>query len=116
MEINAEHWLALGVAVLIFLWGIATFCFSRISVKHIEREMAKAGKLPPEWDKGIGARITMYAMVIVAKKAADVSPVNDQLILRYARKKDWYLAVFFLGSFVVLMSVGGIAYYLYGPE
>ncbi|WDE03702.1 hypothetical protein SG34_020285 [Thalassomonas viridans] len=116
MEIIFEDWLALCAVILIFLWGIATFCFSRISVKYIECEMAKEGQLPPEWDKGIGARITMYAMVIVAKKAADVSPVNDQLILRYARKKDWYLAVFFLGSFVVLMCVGGIAYYLYGPE
>ena len=100
----------------IFLWAIATFCFSRMTVKYIENEMAKKGELPPEWDKGIGARITMYAMVIIAKKAKRVSLVNDQLILRYARKKDWYLAVFFLSSFIVLMSIGGVTYFLYGPE
>ncbi|WDE03696.1 hypothetical protein SG34_020255 [Thalassomonas viridans] len=78
--------------------------------------MAKEGELPPEWDKGIGARITMYAMVIVAKKAAHVSPVSDQLILRYARKKDWYLAVFFLSSYSLFILTSGVAYVLYGPE
>ncbi|WP_281556826.1 hypothetical protein [Thalassomonas sp. RHCl1] len=113
---NLYDCLMLSILLLIFLIAIATFCFSRISVKYIENKMAKEGELPPEWDKGIGARITMYAMVIVAKKAADVSPVNDQLILRYARKKDWYLALFFLGSFVAFICVSAIAYYLYGSE
>jgi len=59
--------LILGVA-LFLISGIATFCFGRISVKHIEKEMAREGQSPPEWDKGIGARITIYAIVIVTKK------------------------------------------------
>lgn len=108
--------LILSTTFFIFVWAISIFCFGRISVKYIDNEMAKEGSFPPEWDKGIGARITIYAMVIVAKKAAFVSPVNDELILRYARKKDWYLAMFYLGSFFILMITGGLAYFLYGPE
>jgi len=111
-----ETWFLLSGGVLFLLWGIAVFCFSRITVKHIEDNMAKKGELPPEWDKGIGVRLTMYAMVIVAKKAAKASPVNDELILQYARKKDWYLAVFFLVSLVFFLAVISVGYFLYGSE
>ena len=115
MKMNLYDFLMLTILLTFLLTAIATFSFSRISVKHIENKMAEEDALPPEWDKGIGARITMYAMVIVAKKVAHVSPVNDQLILRYARPKDWYLAVFYLGSFFCFICISGIAYFLYGP-
>jgi hypothetical protein len=35
-----------------FSWALAIFLFGRISVRHIEREMAKEGIEPPGWDKG----------------------------------------------------------------
>ena len=116
IEPPSETWFLLSSGVLFFLWAIAVFCFSRITMRYIENKMARKGELPPEWDKGIGARITMYAMVIVVKKAMKVSPVNDQLILRYARKKDWYLAVFFLVSFTAFLAVISVGYFLYGPK
>ncbi|WDE00747.1 hypothetical protein [Thalassomonas actiniarum] len=111
----SETWFLLCGGALFFLWGIAVFCFSRITVRHIEDNMAKKGELPPEWDKGIGIRLIMYAMVIVAKKAEKVSLVNDQLILSYARRKDWYLALFFLVSFAAFLAVISVGYFLYGP-
>ena len=113
---NLINFLMLSFGVTIFVWAIAIFCFSRITVKFIETEMAKEGSLPPDWDKGIGARFIMYAMVIVAKKTARVSPVNDELILRHARKKDWYLAILFLTSFSVFMILAVIISYLYAPD
>ncbi|WDE03692.1 hypothetical protein SG34_020235 [Thalassomonas viridans] len=115
-ELSGESWLFLFGGISFLFCAAATFCFGRISVKHIEQEMAKEGKLPPEWDKGIGARITMYAIVIVTRKIVDNTLINDELVLRYARKKDWYLAVFFLGSFAVLISIVVVTYLLYSTE
>ncbi|XPF93560.1 hypothetical protein ACM9HF_16260 [Colwellia sp. RE-S-Sl-9] len=62
--------------------------------------MVKEGILTPEWDKGIGGRIIMYAMVIITKKAAKTSPVDDEAILRHTRPKDYTLAAFLIVSSV----------------
>ena len=114
-ELSAENWVAIIGVSAFFIWAIATFLFGRISVKHIEREMAKEGIEPPVWDKGIGGRITMYAMLIVANKAAKTSPVEDEAILRHARKKDRKFALFYtismLCSFIMMFTIA----YLYGP-
>ncbi|WDE13504.1 hypothetical protein [Thalassomonas haliotis] len=111
---NKDCLLLLG-GIFVLIWAISIFCFGRITVNHIEREMEKEGKLPPEWDKGIGGRLSPYAMAIVAKKAARVSIVDDEAIRRHARKKDWYLAVLYLASFIACLIVACVYYYLYGP-
>jgi hypothetical protein len=115
-ELSVENWIAIVGVSVFFIWVIATFLFGRISVKHIEREMAKEGIEPPTWDKGIGGRVTMYAMVIVTNKVAKSSPVNDEAILRHTRKKDKQLALFYtismLCSFIIMFTV----VYLYGPK
>ncbi|WDE03703.1 hypothetical protein SG34_020290 [Thalassomonas viridans] len=117
MEISAEHWLALSVAILLFLWAIAIFFFGRISVKHIESEMAKEGKLPPVWDRGIGARMAVYASIILFPNIKrHASLVDVESTKRHARKIDWYLALFLELTFYTLMLLIVIAYFLYGPE
>jgi len=60
-DFNSEDWIAIVGIFSFFIWGIATFLFRRISVNHIEYEMAKEGIVPPAWDKGIGARMIAYA-------------------------------------------------------
>jgi|TARA_B110000211_G_scaffold178214_1_gene201475 hypothetical protein len=104
-NLNAEDWMAIAAVFSIFISAIATLIFSRISVKHIEQEMVKEGIEPPVWDKGIGGRIIMYAMVIVANKAAKTSPVEDEAILRHARKKDYILSMFLIISSLLFFSV-----------
>ena len=115
-ELSGEDYFAFIFILMIFIWGISNFLFGRISVKHIEREMAKEGIEPPVWDKGIGITGIMYAIVIVSNKAAISSPINDKAVLRYARNKDWSLAVFYLVSFAVLMVLMVIWSFLYGPD
>ncbi|WDE03701.1 hypothetical protein SG34_020280 [Thalassomonas viridans] len=115
-DLTNQDWLLLLGGVLVLIWAISVFCFGRITVKHIEREMAKEGKLPPVWDKGIGGRLSPYAMAIIAKKAARLSIVDDEAIRKHARRKDWYLAVFYFASFIAFLIVAGVYYYLYGPE
>ena len=115
-EITTEEFFYLIGGISFLVWCFATFLFSRISVKYIEQKMAKEGIEPPVWDKGIGGRITMYAMVIVANKAAKTSPVEDEAILRHARKKDRKLAFFYtiamLCSFIMMFTIA----YLYGQD
>ena len=114
--LTTENWVALIGTALFFIWGIAVFLFGRISVKHIEQEMAKEGLSPPTWDSGIGGRVIMYAMVIVAKKAAKSSPVDDEAVLRHTRKKDYCLAMFYMVSAAAMFTVAFIAYFLYGAD
>ena len=110
-------YLMIGIIVLIFISAISLFCFSRISVKYIESEMAKAGKLPPEWDKGIGARLPAYALIILFPNInRHASLVDVESTKRYARKIDWYLALLFELSFGILIIIMAVAYFLYGPE
>ena len=116
IELSGEDWFAISFIIIIFLWAIATFCFSRISVKHIEAEMAKEGKLPPEWDKGLGIRISAYAVAIIIKRIPPQSIIDTHSVKRHMRKKDWYLAAFFLTSFSVFMILAVIISYLYVPD
>ena len=63
-ELSSENWMAIIGIFSFFTWGVATFLFRRISVDHIEHEMAKEGIESPVWDKGIGARMIAYASII----------------------------------------------------
>ena len=113
--LTVEDWFLITLLISFFVMAIATFCFIRISGKHIEREMKKEGKLPPGWDSTMGLRYSFYAIVLVRNSIAPMSFVDDEAVLRHARKKDKHLALFFVISSSVLMIVGGLVYYLYVP-
>ncbi|WDE03691.1 hypothetical protein SG34_020230 [Thalassomonas viridans] len=114
MEITVEHWFALTLMIFFVLWGIAIFCFGRITVKYIENEMAKEGKLPPVWDSGIGARLVAYSSIILFPNIKrHASLVDIEATKRYARKKDWYLALFLEVTFYAWLITGTIAYFLF---
>lgn len=113
IEITAELWLAIIFALSLFVMGIATFCFIRISGKHIEREMKNEGKLPPGWDSTMGLRYSFYAIVIVRNSIAPMSFVDDEAVLRFTRKKDRYLAYFFVITSAIFLLVIFTAYLLF---
>ncbi len=98
-----------------FLWALFAVWFRKVTVDYIEAQMAKEGKSPPLWDRGIGGRISAYAVTIVRGKATDDIMVDDYSILKYARKKDWYLAVCFLSSFSIFLLFILVFYFVHGP-
>jgi hypothetical protein len=110
-EIITEESFYLIGGVVFLIWGISILLFGHITVKHIEREMAKEGILPPEWDKGIGMRYPTYAGIIMRPNAKRHTAVVDiEATKRFSRKIDWYLAAFVEVSsalfFIVLLIVG----------
>ncbi|WDE00748.1 hypothetical protein [Thalassomonas actiniarum] len=117
LEFTLEVWLMSIGGISFLLWGIGILCFGRITVRHIEREMGKEGKEPPVWDKGIGGRFGAYALIILFPNIKRHASLVDVVATkRYARKIDWYLALFLQITFAVFIVAAGIAYYLYGPE
>ncbi|WDE05442.1 hypothetical protein SG34_000380 [Thalassomonas viridans] len=112
VDVGIENWLLYGGGVFLLIFSIAIVCFIRVSGKHIEREMKKEGILPPHWDSVMGLRYAMYAIVIVRNTVSPVSLVNDEAILRHARKKDRYLAAFYLvsGGLTLILAT---SYYFY---
>lgn len=116
-EITIEEIFYLIGGISFLVWCLATFLFSRISVSHIEREVVKEGIEPPVWDKGIGARMIAYAGIIVFPNLKrHASLVNIEATKRFARSKDKKLALFYLITTVVFLTIMFTAYYLYGPE
>lgn len=114
-ELSPENWMGIIAIFSIFVWGIAILLFGQITFKHIEREMVKEGIEAPLWDKGIGGRIIMYAMVIITNKAAKTSPVEDEAILRHARKKDHSLSMFLVISSLFFFAVLGVFSIFFSP-
>lgn len=106
------------VSMLLFLIsGVATILFSRISVSYIERKIREEESSLPEWDKGIGIRLTIYASVILfPNRKRYRSPIDIEKTKRYARKRDYYLALFFELSMVIFIVTSIITYMLYGNE
>lgn len=97
----------------IFISGISTFLFGRITVKHIERAMAKEGIDPPIWNKGIGVRIVAYAGIIAFPNLKrHASLVNIEATKRFTREKDkklaWWYIISVASFFIVL-----IVFYLF---
>jgi len=115
IEITPELCFAIAFALSLFVMGIAVFCFIRISGKHIEREMKKEGKQPSDWDSIMGLRYHSYAITLVRNTVAPMSFVDDEAVLRHARKKDRYLALFYVISSVVFIILVFLANYLYVP-
>jgi uncharacterized BrkB/YihY/UPF0761 family membrane protein len=60
-ELSTQDWLVSVGAIAFFIWAIATFLFNRISVKHIEYEMAKEGIEAPAWDKD--KKLALFYMI-----------------------------------------------------
>jgi hypothetical protein len=116
-ELSSENWMGIIAISAIFMWGIAILLFGRISVKHIEREMAKEGILPPVWDKGIGMRYPAYASIIICPNAnRHASTVDIEATKRLSRRIDWYLAVFVQTSSAIIFTVLAVFYFFFVPD
>ena len=98
---------------IFILWAIAILAFGRISMRHIDKEMAKNGGGTPEWDKGIGIRLSMYSRVITRKKVNKVTLFDEQAVLDHARKIDWYLAWFLHITSIALFTLGFITIFFF---
>ncbi|WP_149982290.1 hypothetical protein [Pseudoalteromonas rhizosphaerae] len=92
---------------------ISALCFTRISMKHIEKKMREEGIHKPLWDKGIGIRVNMYGKVIRRQRPAKATVVNDEAILRHARPIDLILARVMHISFLGLMLIIAYGYFAY---
>ncbi|MFC3149528.1 hypothetical protein ACFOEK_00655 [Litoribrevibacter euphylliae] len=114
--IFSEEFLLISGGILFVVWGTLGFVFRKVTVDYIEEQMAKEGKEPPLWDKGIGARIGSYAVVIARGKAVNRALVDDYSIIKYTRKKDWYLAVCFLLSLIIFLVVVAVFNFMYGSS
>ena len=98
---------------IVISYLISTLCFTRISMKHIEKKMREEGIHEPLWDKGLGIRVSMYGKVIRRQKPAMATVVNDEAILRHARPIDLILARVMHISFIGLMFVIAHGYFAY---
>ena len=98
---------------IIISYLISTLCFTRISMKHIEKKMREEGIREQLWDKGIGIRVNMYGKVIRRQRPAKATVVNDEAILRHARPIDLILARVMHISFLGLMLIIAYGYFAY---
>lgn len=98
---------------IVISYFISTLCFTRISMKHIEKKMREEGIHEPLWDKGLGIRVSMYGKVIRRQKPAKATIVNDEAILRHARPIDLILARVMHISFLGLMLIIAYGYFAY---
>lgn len=94
--------------IVLFLLVISAVLFRRVSVRYIEQQMAESGERNLAWDAGYGARHIMLSLAIVWGKSFYSPLFNAESVLKYARKKDCYLAWFYLCSglaFMVLIVI-----------
>jgi hypothetical protein len=116
-ELSTENWMAILLVTAFFVWAIATFLFSNITVKYLEREMVKEGICPPILDKGIGGRMIAYAGIITFPNLKrHASLVNIEATKRFSREKDKKLALLYTISTVSFLIIMFTVAYLYGPE
>ena len=115
-NLTSEAWVFIIGFPIFLLWAITIFAFRRISVRHIEREMAKEGLTPPDWDKGLGMRLIMYAFTIVTAKDHKSLFINQGAILKYARKKDWLMSLLLLIATAAFLALVAANYFLYGDQ
>lgn len=116
-ELSVENWVAIVGVFSFLIWGIATFLFRRISVNHIESEMAKEGIESPVWDKGIGARMIAYAGIIAFPNfKRHASLVNIEATKRYSRKKDKKFAFFLISTSILFFIVLAVFSIFFSPS
>ncbi|GAA0355877.1 hypothetical protein GCM10009092_20170 [Bowmanella denitrificans] len=84
-----------------FVSFISVLLFTNITLKYIESKMAEEGKKPPEWDKGIGARIIIYASAIVWKSHAKTPLADGETVRKYARPIDRKISIVMHLSFAL---------------
>jgi hypothetical protein len=113
-EPTPEEWFYIIGTSLFFVSAFFNVLFFRISVMYIERELEKGGFELPQIDKKIGARGMMYNQLILFK-IKNHPFVDDQAVLRFTRKTDWWLAFLSFYSFLLCIIVIGTGYFLYVP-
>jgi hypothetical protein len=113
--LSSEDWLVILGMCAFFSWSLAIFLFGRITVKHIDQELAKEGIEPPVWDKGIGSIIVTYSLIMVFPKL-NPTTVDFEAVRRYTRKKDKKLAFFLQTSSAIFFTIMFTAYFLNGTE
>ncbi|WP_372625515.1 hypothetical protein [Arsukibacterium sp.] len=106
--------LTLSFGFCVLNWFAATIFFIRLSVNYIDIELERKGVGKPEWD-GIGIRVGVYALAILSKWFAKTPMVAGPEIRIIARKRDYYLALWFQLS-LVLAIVSAIALYPFIPN
>jgi len=112
-----EAVILITTGILFFMAALFNVLFYRISVKYIERELAKEkdGFEPLELDKGIGARGMMYNQLILFK-IKNHPFVDGEAVLRIARRQDRWLAFLSFSFFLLFMILLCIFYYLYNQQ
>ena len=111
---SGEEFLLILAFIFMFAWFVSVFLFTRITLKYVECEMKKIGAEPPEWDKGIGGRIMVYASVLIWQRRSKTPLVNEDVLLKVARPIDRKISIFLYLSFFNLLIVSFIWYFLYG--
>jgi hypothetical protein len=111
----SREFLLYGGGVLFLLWAFFVVWFRKVTVEYIEEQAINDGILPPWWFESLDSRVIVYAMVLVRGKARHPAFTDDDLILKYSRKKDWYLAISYQLSFIAALTLWGLYYFLYGP-
>ncbi|WP_076924954.1 hypothetical protein [Pseudoalteromonas sp. EB27] len=95
-----------GYSLIVFMIGTfaSGILFSRISVKHINKNMKKDGVLPPNWDKGIGASVSFYVFAMFFERSRIPTPMFDgRFVAKYARPVDKTIGMIHLISVTGMM-------------
>ncbi len=111
-EMKFVDLILLATGIFTISWMVSVLVFIEVSGNYLERKMKQDALNQARWDRGIGTRYNMYAMVLVANTAAKVSPIDDQAVLKYARKVDRVLAFWTVISFIGAMFFCVFFYFL----
>ncbi len=91
MEVKSVFEVLNVIFVLGFL--ISGLCFTRLSIRHLDKKIKEEGEGTPSWDRGgMGLRVGMYAVTLIKNKSDKASLTEDEIILRHARPIDRVLA------------------------
>ena len=99
--VNVMAWL-FGLSM--FNWFVSTLWFARTSVRYIDNELERNGTGKPAWD-GIGIRVSIYALAILSEWFAKTPLIAGAEVRSVARRKDYYLALWFEISFVLFLVI-----------
>ncbi|WP_404343463.1 hypothetical protein [Pseudoalteromonas mariniglutinosa] len=73
----------------LFSFFISSLLLSRMSIKHINKQMAKDGVYPPSWDRGIGASASFYVFAMLFNKYRIKNQLFDaRFVAKHARPID----------------------------
>ncbi|WP_221076137.1 hypothetical protein [Agarivorans aestuarii] len=105
---------AVGLPITFLTFSISLLLFGRISLKHFDKQIKKVHGDIPEWDKGFGTRLPMYALTVVSKRVGNIQLYDEKLVQRSIRTIDKVLAVIFLTSSVAMLFIGLTHYLMFG--